>query len=361
MIEPLKIFYVFSISFLASFLFTPLTRRIALKAGVVDRPGKRKVHARPVPYLGGVAIYLAFTTSILVALHLSEAFKIELSGQFIGLMLGGMVIVALGLWDDVKSIHPLTKIAGQIVASLIIFGYGFRIEMMTNPFGGVIHFPLPLSILITIIWIIGLINAVNLIDGLDGLAAGLTSIAGTILFFVAVSTHNVVTAFLLAAIVGSALGFLRYNFYPAKIFMGDTGSMFIGFILAVSAIVGLQFQHKMATVVALLIPITALVIPVSDTLMAIVRRMIGKTPVFMADKRHLHHRLLDMGLTQRQVIFLLYLIGLYFGIIAYLFTVIPAEYAFTLMILLGLGVFFGIRTLGFIERRLRIIHRRGKN
>lgn len=347
---------VFGISLGVSYLLTPLMRKVAIKTRILSKPSRRKVHDRPVPYLGGLAIYFAFIIAMLVVFYTNPQFKIEFSEKLRGLLIGGTLIVLLGLWDDIKNIRPITKLIGQIFVALLMFGHGFRIEVLTNPFfGGEIHIPLFLSALITVAWIVGLINAMNLIDGLDGLAAGITVIISGSLFLVALYLHNYITVFLLAVLAGSTLGFLRFNFYPAKIFMGDSGSMFLGLILASAALISLQYKSATATV--LLVPITALSIPIYDTFLAVIRRALKKVSIFKADKNHLHHRLLSTGLKQRQIVLFLYLVTLYLGIFAFLFVLIPERFALILLILLTLGLFIGVRIIGFIERKTRSLHR----
>lgn len=356
MVNDVLVFSVFAIALGISLLLTPLMRKIALKTGILSRPNRRNVHTRSVPYLGGTAIYFAFVIAILVVFYANEQFRIEFSQKLKGLLIAGALIVILGLWDDIKNIKPIIKLIGQIVVALLLFAYGFRIELLTNPFlGGEINLPLFLSILITIAWIVGLINAINLIDGLDGLAAGITVLVCVALFLIALFLQNYITVFLLAALAGSALGFLRFNFYPARIFMGDAGSMLIGLLLA--SVVLIESQYKSATAAVLLVPITALAIPIYDTFMAVIRRILRKASIFKADKKHLHHRLLSTGLDQKQIVLFMYLVTLYLGIFAFLFVLIPEKYALILLVLLGLGLFMGSRIIGFIEKEARLIHR----
>ena len=176
---------IFAISLGVSYLLTPLMRKIALKAGILSRPGERRVHTRAIPYLGGLAIYFAFVVSVLVAFYVNRQIRIDFSQNLSGLLLGGTLIVILGLWDDTKNIRPITKLIGQIAVALLLFGFGFRIELLTNPFGGgEIQIPLFLSAIITVAWIVGLVNAMNLIDGLDGLAAGIAVIVSSSLLFI---------------------------------------------------------------------------------------------------------------------------------------------------------------------------------
>ena len=356
MINYALLVFVFGISFGASYLLTPLMKSIALKTGILSKSGRRRVHLRSIPYLGGLAIYFAFFVATLVVYYVDQQFRIGFSSRFAGLFIACTLIVILGLWDDIKNIRPIIKLIGQISVALLLFGYGFRIEVFTNPFlGGVIHLPLFLSILITVGWIVGLINAMNLIDGLDGLAAGIAVIVSGSLLLIALFLHNYITVFLFIALAGCTLGFLRFNFYPAQIFMGDTGSMLIGLILASVALV--ESQYKSAAAAVLLVPITALAIPIYDTFMAVIRRMLKRGSIFKADKKHIHHRLLSTGLKQKQIVLFMYLVTIYLGIFAFLFVLIPEKYALILLVLLGLGLFMGGRIIGFIERNARLIHR----
>lgn len=341
------VFFTFVIALAVSFFLTPFMRRIALRKGIVDRPGGRKVHKKPIPYLGGVAIYLAFISALFFASCMEKLLRSE---YLVGLFLGGTLIVIIGMFDDIKGMRPSLKFIGQILAASLLFKYGFRIEFITNPFaGGIISFPPALSFLITLLWIVALTNAINLIDGLDGLAAGLVIIASSVLFIVSLQRSNLLAIFICVAIMGSSLGFLRYNFHPARIFMGDTGSMLLGFLLAALGTIGVS---KGMTAVTLMVPLVALGIPTYDTLLAIFRRLLKRKSIFIADKKHLHHRLLDMGLSHSEAVLLVYFVSIYLGIMGYLFTLIPLRYAFILLILLGMGTFAGMRTLGFIERRI---------
>ncbi|MFH1478212.1 MAG: MraY family glycosyltransferase [Candidatus Omnitrophota bacterium] len=344
-------FFTFCIALGAAYLLTPICRRIAFRTGVLSKVNERTVHKKPIPYLGGVAIYIAFFVAVLFVFFVDRQFNTEFLYKLKGLILGSTLIVMLGLWDDIRDISPIIKFIGQILIGLLLFKYGFRIENVTNPFfGGEIHLPLLLSASITVLWIVTLVNAMNIIDGLDGLAAGIVFIVAISLILVSFFLGNYVNIFLLAALAGCTLGFLKYNFYPAKIFMGDSGSMFIGLILALIAL--MESQYKSATAVVLLIPITALTIPMYDTFIAIVRRISNKGSIFKADKLHLHHRLLSMGLKQKQIVLFMYLATLYLGIFSFLFILISQEYALILLILLALWLFMGVRIIGFIERRM---------
>lgn len=351
----MKIAGLFIMGFVLSFVLTPLVRRICLRFGFLDIPSKRKIHTRATPRLGGIAVIFAFILNFLFALMINAGFREVFSSKIIGLSTAVLLLILLGLWDDIRGMRPIIKLSVQIIMAMILFYSGLGIKVFTNPFGGgELQLPFWVSLFLTIFWIVGMINAINLIDGLDGLACGIVFIAGLFLLFVGLYLKTSVTVILLAILCGSTLGFLFYNFPPAKIFLGDTGSMFLGLILAIMGLVGLQY--KAATAVALLIPICALAIPIYDTILAIWRRALKKGSVFIADKKHLHHRFLQLGLTQKQVVIAFYLATVYFGIIAFLFVLIPNEYALLLLFLLGIGLFSGIRTIGFIERKIRTMH-----
>jgi UDP-GlcNAc:undecaprenyl-phosphate GlcNAc-1-phosphate transferase len=349
-----ELFLVFIISYAIVFFLAPLFIKLALKYKIVDTPNKRKVHSKPIPTLGGMVIFLAFNLAIIFAMKLNPYFWLEVKNYSFGLFLGGFLILILGILHDTINIRPEAKLLGQIIVALILFNTGIRIEEITNPFGGQIKLILPLSMLISVGWILAMINAINLIDGLDGLAGGLTIISSLALLAIALAKQDINSIFILIILIGSTLGFLRYNFYPAKIFMGDCGSMFLGFILSIVSIQGI---NKMAATVALLIPITAIGVPIYDTVLSIMRRIIKRAGIFQADRKHIHYRLLDMGMTHKHVVLVLYFMGIYFAIISYLFLLIPVEYAFMLLMLLAMGVFSGLQAIAFVENRLKLIQK----
>ena len=337
-------------------LFTPLMIKIAQRLRILSMPGRRRVHSKPVPFLGSIAIYLSFFACLFIAFQAYPQTKISFSREIKGLFIAGTLVLLLGLWDDLKNIKPLIKLIGQIAAGLILFYFGFRIEVFTNPFTGAeTHAYVIFSVLFTIIWVVGLMNAINLVDGLDGLAAGISAIVCFTLLIIALHLDNFVTALILAILAGSAIGFLKYNFHPAKIFLGDSGSMFLGVVLAATILI--KSQYKSAAAVVLLAPITALSIPIYDTIMAVIRRRTKKDSIFIADKKHLHHRLLEFGLTQKQIVLTMYLLTVYLGALAFLFVLLPNRYALILLFMLALAFFMGVRLLGFIERKMKLIHR----
>lgn len=285
---------------------TPLVRAIARRAGIVDTPGGRRVHTRVVPRLGGVAVVLgfyaplsalAFTTSEVAGMFYADPSRV------VGLVAGGLLVAALGAWDDIRGVRAWHKLAVQLAAALLAWGCGFRMEHLTLPFIGELDlgvFGLP----ITLLWIAAVINAMNLIDGLDGLAGGIAFFACLTNFVVAALNGNALVMLLAAALGGAILGFLLYNFNPATIFMGDSGSMFLGFVLATTSMMGSSIQGS--TTVAILVPLISLGVPIMDTLFAMVRRIIERRPIFSPDRGHIHHRLLDLGITHRRAVLILY-------------------------------------------------------
>ncbi|MEQ6356867.1 MraY family glycosyltransferase [Lysinibacillus sp. M3] len=302
-------------AFVASILLTPLVKRLAFKIGAVDAPNYRKVHARIMPRLGGLAIFLSF----LIAVAIFQPILIinENGSNFLlAIIIGACIIVATGVVDDMREISAKAKLVGQLIAALIvIFVGGIQIDMITLPFVGELNLGF-LSIPLTIIWIVGITNAINLIDGLDGLAAGVSTIALITLAVMAIIMNNMFVLAIAAILAAATIGFLFYNFHPAKIFMGDTGALFLGFMISVLALLG----FKNVTVVSLIIPVIILGVPISDTFFAIVRRVRMKKKWSDPDKSHLHHRLLDMGFTHRQTVLIIYGIAIMFGLAAVIFS-----------------------------------------
>lgn len=293
---------------LLSVIFTPITSFIAKKIGAVDLPNNRKIHEKVVPRLGGVAIYLSFLISILI--HFDY-----ISKHIRGLIFGSLIIVICGIWDDIKELNYKTKLLFQLIASIVLMSHGVMINKVSIlSVDGASFMNLGwLSIPISILWIIGVTNAVNLIDGLDGLACGLATISSVFLFIIFIFTGNPAMALMIIALAGSCLGFLPYNFNPARIFMGDTGSMFLGFILAGMSIQG---TVKYATTIIMFIPLLIIGLPLYDTLVTMLRRFIQGSSIMEPDKQHFHHRMLSMGLNQKQVAILSYIVNIVLGILA---------------------------------------------
>ena len=346
--------FLVAVSALVSICVTPLVRQAALWLGIMDQPGPRKIHRSPIPRAGGVAVYLAWLVAMMMGMNLLGIPTVwSHPDSLIGL---GLLALLLGLWDDWADLPGVVKLLGQIGVASAVFAAGIRIDRLTHPLGGTLLFPGVLSYLVTVLWVVGMMNAVNLIDGLDGLASGVVAIASLGLVAAGLHTQNVLSVMCFAALVGACGGFLVHNFFPAKIFLGDAGSQFLGLVLAAAPLV--EFPYKSATAVALLIPLTSLALPISDTWLALVRRFRGRRSIFLADRYHLHHRLLKMGLSHRQVVLFFYLVSLYLGCVAFIFVLIPERYAAVLLVLLALGSVMGMRTLRFMEFRLRARYRK---
>ena len=298
--------FTFCVSLFAAVLLTPLVRWLAIRVGAVSAPRARDVHERAVPRLGGVAIAGAFFAPLLglAIIDTSVASTLKAQPQLaLGLLVGGVGLGALGVADDTIGVRARTKLAVQLCAAVFAYAMGFRIEAVSIPLLGVWEmgiFALP----VTALWIVGVVNAVNLIDGLDGLAAGVIFFAALTNFVIAVIGHQIFVAVVMAAIMGAMVGFLFYNFNPAHIFMGDSGSYFLGYLLATASLTGAM--QKTSTAVSLLVPIVALGVPIFDTLFSMVRRTIERRSVFSPDRGHVHHRLIDMGITHRRAVMLLY-------------------------------------------------------
>ncbi|HTA91788.1 MAG TPA: MraY family glycosyltransferase [Polyangiaceae bacterium] len=293
-----------------SVLVTPLVRRFALRIGAVSTPGGRHVHGRTVPRLGGIALAFAWAVPV-VSLALRDPMVTRaLHGnllQIVTVVVGGAVICTVGALDDARGMRSLYKLAAQIVVAAFAFACGFEIQAIQLPLFGTLQmgaFALP----VTVLWIVGVTNAVNLIDGLDGLAAGVSFFAAFTSFVIASISGSVFVALTMAALMGALVGFLFFNFNPARIFMGDSGSYFLGFVLATTALAGGGggLQQKASTAVSLLVPVLALGVPIFDTLFSMFRRLLERRPIFSADRGHVHHRLLDLGLTHRRAVMFLY-------------------------------------------------------
>ncbi len=312
----------FALAFIVAFSATPIVRRLAFKVGGVDIPkDNRRMHKKPIALMGGLAIICGFVVSL--GFDLLTTSNIVTPGREIaGLMTGIAVIMLMGVLDDTRTLKAWVKLAFQILAAACVVAIsGTRISVLTNPFGADPYLELSpyISIPLTIMWIVGITNAINLIDGLDGLAAGVSSISSLSLFFVSILRADldpsiaIYTALVTAALAGSTLGFLPFNFNPAKIFMGETGAAFLGFTLGV---ISIQGAMKSYTAISIAIPLLVLGLPLFDTLFAITRRVLARKSIMQADRGHLHHRLIDMGLSQRQSVLIMYIASASLGLCA---------------------------------------------
>lgn len=313
----------FSLAFIVSFSATPIVRKLAFKVGSVDIPkDNRRMHKKPIALMGGLAIICGFVVSLVFDL-LTTSSLLTPGREIAGLMTGIAVIMLMGVLDDVKTLRAWVKLAFQVVAAVCVVAIsGTRISGLTNPFGADQYLELSpyISIPLSILWIVGITNAINLIDGLDGLAAGVSSISSLSLFFVSLlrgdlldPSKAIYTALVTAALSGATLGFLPFNFNPAKIFMGETGAAFLGFTLGVISIQGVM---KSYAAISIVIPLLILGLPLFDTLLAIIRRILTRKSIMQADRGHLHHKLIDMGLSQRQSVLIMYVVSASLGLCA---------------------------------------------
>lgn len=316
------------VAFLVALILTPVVRNLAVRMGAVDDPKKdrdpsRRMHKQAIPRMGGLAIVLGFLLSTLIFVPLSTQLK--------GALLGSVVIVVLGIFDDIYDLRARFKLAVQIIAALIAVFTGNVIENLSNPniFSSNPYWHLGiLAVPITVIWIVAMTNAVNLIDGLDGLACGVSSISSLTLLVIALLVGEPEVALIVAALAGGCLGFLPYNMNPAKIFMGDTGSTFLGYILAVISIQGL---FKWYTLISFVVPFLLFGLPIFDTCFAFIRRIAhGQSPMH-PDRGHVHHRLIDMGFSQKQAVAVLYVITAILGLSAVVLTTSGAVKAMLLL------------------------------
>ncbi len=298
-----------------SFLMTPVVKTFAYKVGAVDVPkDARRMHKIPIPRLGGLAIFIGFMVSVLVLGNVRG------NGQMQSILLGSVIIVVLGVVDDIMALPAMLKFVVQIAAALIPALNGVVIQAFSNPniFSDSLYWVLgPLSVPFTVLWIVAITNAVNLIDGLDGLANGVSAISATTMLVIALLASEAQVAIVMAALVGACVGFMPYNLNPAKMFMGDTGATFLGYILATMSIQGL---FKFYAVISFAVPFLILGLPIFDTAFAFIRRIAhGQSPMH-ADRGHIHHRLIDMGLNQKQAVATLYVISAMLGLSAVVLT-----------------------------------------
>jgi len=329
----LKLLLTFLVSGGVSYLATPLVKKFAYVIGAIDVPkDNRRMHKNPIPRLGGLAIFVGFLIALLVFGTTDRL--------MVSILIGSLLIVTLGVLDDIMNLPAGLKLIVQIIASLIpVFYGGLRIEFFTNFVNPGRYIDLSyLSIPVTILWVVGLTNAVNWIDGLDGLAVGVSTISAVSLFVVTICMGDLYVALVMLALSGACLGFLPYNRNPAKIFMGDTGSEFLGFLLACMSVQGL---FKFYAVISFAVPFLILGLPIFDMLSSIFRRIrAGKSPA-AADREHIHHKLIDMGFSQKQAVAILYVITAILGVIAIVLSLCGAIWALLiLLVLLIVGVIF---------------------
>jgi len=330
---------------LLAWIFTPAVRVLALRTGFVDVPGGRKVHAAPTATGGGFAVYAAFFAVLWGSRGLPGA---PTMAACTALTATGTIALALGWLDDRVNLPAWIKVLAQAGCGLIFHAYGFGVDKLSNPLGGA---PLELHGLgacVDMVWVIAVVNAINLVDGLDGLASGVVVISTAALMATAWNHSDAEVVWVGAILGGATLGFLRHNFPPAKIFLGDTGSQFLGMMMAGLALLE---NNKGTAAVTLLLPIVAMGVPILDSGLAFARRLGRGGQIFRADQEHLHHRLLHLGLSQRQVLFLLYYACAYLGLAAFMLSLLPRREVLIVLILLAMGLGLALETLRFIARR----------
>jgi len=329
-------------------LATPGLIAFTRRAGLVDHPGPRRIHAQPVPTLGGFALAAA-VLGVAWGARLLPGPAGELDPRpLLGLTLASVPILALGAVDDLRGTAPWVKLAIQACAALVLVLFGYGVPLLTNPFGGSFASG-ALNIPLTVAWVVIVMNAINLIDGLDGLATGAVLIASMSLWWVARTHGDFYVMFVCSLMAGATLGFLRFNFPPARIFMGDTGSQFLGLVLAAASLLE---NRKGTAAVTLLFPLVAMGLPIADSLLAFVRRAARGTPVFRGDTEHIHHRLLRLGLSPRNAVFVLWYLCAYLGVTAVVIAALPHQYAWMMLGLLAAGLIFAFEVLEFIDRKL---------
>lgn len=338
--------YGFLMSMVLAYLVTPFVMKLSWKIGAVDVPNDaRRVHKKPMPRLGGLAIYISFVVVGLITLPLNLPYVQ-------GIFLGATIIVIVGILDDIYDLPAKVKLLGQIAAAVVLLLFGIKVQLITNPLGGMILLG-KLAIPATLFWVVGITNTLNFIDGLDGLAAGIAAIAAFTMMLVNLSLEQANGALIMALLAGAAIGFLPYNFNPAKIFMGDTGAMFLGFVLAAQAIEG---AVKSATAIALIVPILALGLPIFDTAYAILRRFVNGKPLMQADKGHVHHRLMAIGLSQKQAVLYMYVISISLGICSVVLAMIGIKQAVVVFALVIFMLLVSVRYINITVEAKKSTH-----
>lgn len=345
----------FIISLVLALVMTPLVKKFAFKVGAIDKPNHRKVHTRIMPRLGGLAIYIAFVGAFFLLSPLLPDGLLRPSDMKLinALLVGGTIIIILGALDDRFELSAKVKLVGQIAAAcVVVFGFDVKINLLNIPFGETMQ-PVAqwIAIPLTILWIVGVTNAINLIDGLDGLAAGVSGIAiATIVVMASVMGFQPIIL-LSTLLLGGIVGFLVFNFHPAKIFMGDSGSLFLGFSLATLSMLG----FKQVTIVSFVTPLLIIGVPLSDTFFAIVRRWVNKRPVFAPDRGHLHHRLRDLGFSHRKTVLIIWGVAAVFGALAIIQSAVVQSSAanwitFAVICLLMFFLQIGAEVTGIVDK-----------
>jgi len=339
--DSLYIFLLIASSFILTYILLPINIKFSTKFGLLDEPGERKIHKDRMPLSGGISFAITLTAA---AFLLSYIFKdTEVSANLKFLSLGSFLITTLGVIDDKYRLTAYHKLVAQLLIIILMYYNGFKIEYLTNPFSSEIELNF-LGLPITIVWYLLIINAMNLIDGIDGMSSGIALIVNLTLFLISLKYGNKYLVFLSAVNIGSYAAFLKYNFFPAKIFMGDAGSLLIGFNIASITILS-NSQYKGITTMTLLVPLISLFVPLIDTVMAIIRRIRKKKNIFSADKEHFHHKMLEFGFKQSTIAVISYFITFMFALAAFGFSYSSKKLIMGVLLLLTVVTFFIFYTI----------------
>jgi len=337
------ILVVFAVSLTISLIITPLAGKLGMRYGAVDTPDERKIHTRLIPRTGGLAIFITFFLTLLIngCLQTLVSIQFEIDQRFFYFLGGGVIIFGVGLTDDFRRLHPGIKFVFQIIAASFAYMGNLGFDMFALNLQSAVF-----SYVATVAWFVLFINAVNLIDGLDGLAGGITFFVSVVIVILSILRENYVCTLLFSALAGGVLGFLRYNFNPASVFLGDGGSYFLGYIIAGSAIIG---NAKNQVGAAMLIPLLALGVPLFDTLLAPLRRFLQGSQMFRPDNEHIHHKLLNMGISDKNVVWLLYTLTFCLCLCAIVMVNYQDERSGLFLVVLGAGAIIFVRKLGYFE------------
>ncbi len=333
------------LAFSVSIALTPLVRKLAFRLNAVARPNHRTIHQGLMPKFGGIAVFVAFLSGILLLMLFADEKFSALQREAVVFLFSGTIILALGIYDDMKGANSNQKFLVQLISAAIVILFGYKISAIANPFGEPVALGI-FAIPFTLLWIVGITNAINLIDGLDGLAAGISFGGACVMVFISLWFGNLISAVPAAILAGAIGGFLIYNFNPARIFLGDSGSLLIGFLLACFSING---TFREASAVAIYVPMVVLGIPILDTFLAIMRRIRKGLPLFQADREHIHHRLLQLGVSHKNAVLMLNGISYSWGIIAFVIYVMNREYGWLLLLPVFGTIIIGLKKLGFAK------------
>lgn len=343
-------FLLFTLSLLLALAWTPFVRRWAVKWGAVDLPDEqRRIHDKPTPRLGGLAIFLAALATLPVVPWLNNILSQHMSSRWSSLALlfvPAVLIFLLGVLDDFRGLNAFIKISVEIIAAALLYSSGFGINSISLPFGGSWEFPLWLSFPLTALWVVGITNAFNLIDGIDGLAAGASIFALLSLFITSLMNGHTDICVISIILIGAVMGFLRYNFNPASIFLGDSGALFLGFMCAALSLVSAQ---KSSTIIAVAIPLVSFGFPITEAGLSVVRRFLSGAPIFQGDRRHIHHMLLRRGLNQRQAAILLYGVCAFFSLFGIMLLSPGRNHLALIFGVIGVCLVFGVQHLRYAE------------